>query len=476
VGPPRRPLYWPFARLRLATGLAGSHPVEAGGRGPKSHVARRARALTGFTQTRLWRRSATAVGLYLSVALGLLAGVVAFRLLGKHDFGLFTTVMLAAGFFESLLDLTFEESLTKYGFRYVAAKDWGRLRRLFDVALRIKLLGAAVALVALLAFAPVANSVFDARRLTTPMLLIAFLPLVQTLEDVAATALLLRGRYDVRAGFLTLSMGLRLAGVAVGANYGVVEAVLGVLAAQVVATAAIGVAGVAAFRRFPTAAPRPLQDDTREIVSFVAQSSVATGILSLRTMLAPLLLGVVAGTTAVGLFRVAQAPQSGLNAASAPVRLILLTEQTRDWEHGRERTVMRGVRRYMIGAVALMAVTVPVFYWAMPDLLRLVFGRDSLDAGNAARIILFAAALQLVFGWSKSLPVSIGRPRLRIWAHGLETIVLLPLVLVLGAEWGVTGAGVATLVSTGAFVALWSVLLLRLRGEVASRAAAPVAS
>ena len=64
------------------------------------------------------------------------------------------------------------------------------------------------------------------------------------------------------------------------------------------------------------------------------------------------------------------------------------------------------------------------------------------------------------------MPVSVGRPQLRIWAHGLETAVLLPLVLLFGWEWGVTGAAVAILVSTGAFVALWSVFILRLRGEV----------
>ena len=425
--------------------------------------------MTGLGRSKLWRRSATAVGLYTSVALGLLGTVVAARELGKHDFGLFATVIAAAGLFESLLDLTVEESLTKFGFRYIAAEDWGRLRRLFVVAIRFKALGALLALAALAAFAPVANWVFGAHGLVAPMLAVAFLPLVQTQEDVAATALLLRGRYDLRGGFLALSMGLRLAGIAVGAHYGVLEAVLGMLAAQAVATAIVAAAGLAAFRRFPRADARPLAEDRREIGRFVVQSSIATGVLSLRTMLAPLLLGVVAGTTAVGLFRVAQAPQSGLTAASSPVRLILLTEQTRDWELGRERAVLVGLRRYMLGALALMAVVVPVFYWVMPDLVRLVFGRQYLDAATAARVILFAAALQFVYGWSKSLPVSIGKPQLRIWAHGLETLVLLPLVLVLGWEWDVTGAGVAMLVSSGAFVALWTFFLARLRGEVAAR-------
>ena len=54
-------------------------------------------------------------------------------------------------------------------------------------------------------------------------------------------------------------------------------------------------------------------------------------------------------------------------------------------------------------------------------------------------------------GWTKSLPVTIGRPRLRIWTHGLEALVAIPLVAVLGAEWGATGAAVAVLASTLVF-------------------------
>ncbi len=44
-------------------------------------------------------------------------------------------------------------------------------------------------------------------------------------------------------------------------------------------------------------------------------------------------------------------------------------------------------------------------------------------------MLLLVAALQLVFGWTKSLPVSVGRPGLRILTHGIETVVL-----TLGAE------------------------------------------
>ncbi|RDI74284.1 Polysaccharide biosynthesis protein [Gaiella occulta] len=420
----------------------------------------------------LWRRSATAAGLYSAVALGIAGTVVASRVLGLERFGLYATALAVASFLQTLLDLTVEESLTKYGFRYVAAEDWGRLHRLFARALQLKLAGGALAGAALLALAPLADVVFGAEGLTAAVLVSAGLPLVQAPENVAATALLLRGRYDLRGAYMAFAMGLRLAAIAIGTQFGIWQTVALIVAAQAISTGAVGAVGLAAYRRFPAAPQRPLGDDRREIVSFVAQSSLATGMLSLRTTLAPLLLGVVAGPTQVGLLRIAQAPQSGLTAASSPVRLVLLTEQTRDWERGQERDVVAGVRRYMLAAGALMTVAVPVFMLAMPWLVRVVFGSDYANAVTAARVILVAAAVQLVLGWTKSLPVTIGRPRLRILTHGIETAVLLPLVVAFGAIWGVSGAAIAMLVATIVFAAVWAVVLARLATEVEERHAA----
>jgi Na+-driven multidrug efflux pump len=70
-----------------------------------------------------------------------------------------------------------------------------------------------------------------------------------------------------------------------------------------------------------------------------------------------------------------------------------------------------------------------------------------------------------VLGWTKSFPVTIGRPGLRLAAHGVETAVLLPLIVVFGKAWGVTGAAGAVLVSSVAFAAVWLVLVLRLRAQ-----------
>jgi O-antigen/teichoic acid export membrane protein len=412
-----------------------------------------------------WRRSSTALGIYLSALLGFAATIVAARRLGLTDFGVFALVMASVGFFQTLLDLTVEEAVTKYGFRYSTAERWGRLRRLFARALAFKGTGAVLAGVALVIMAPLSEEIFGTEGLAVPLLVAALLPLAQAPEGLAGTALILRGRYDIRSAFLALSMALRLAAIAIGTNDGVTETMVLIVVAQVIATLAVGAAGLAAFRRFPAAEAEALDEDSPAIRTFVLQSSLATGVVSLRTTLTPMLLGTVASVAQVGALRAALAPQQALASLSAPARMILLTEQTRDWERGEHAKVLAGVRRYSAGAAVLMAVLlVPLLIW-MPELVAWAFGDDFASAANAARIVLVAAVLQFVFGWTKSFPVSIGRPHLRVVTHGVETIVLVPLVLVLGAEWGATGAAVAVLASTIVFCLHWTLLYERVRRE-----------
>jgi O-antigen/teichoic acid export membrane protein len=413
----------------------------------------------------LWRRSVTAVGMYSSAVVGFLGTVVAAHAFSTAVLGLFTIVVAATGFFQMLLDLTVEEAVIKYGFRYQARSQWGRLRRLFDRAFTFKASGDVLAGAALVGVAFASHALFGDSRLETPLLVAALLPLAQSMEGLAGTALILRGRYDVRALFLLLSSSLRLAGIAVGTRYGLTETVVGIVAGQAAATVAIGAAGVAALRRFPRVPKERLGDDRSEIVSFVLQSSAATGVVSLRGTFAPLLLGLVTTPTQVGFFRVASAPQSGFATLSAPARMVLLTEQTRDWELGRRDVVFRGVRRYSLAAAACMTAVLPPLLVFMPDVVRVLFSAKNIGAVDAARVLAFAAALQFVFGWTKSFPVSIGRPNLRIWTHGLETVVLIPLVLLIGAAYGATGAAAAVLAATAAFCGFWSVLFARIQSE-----------
>jgi O-antigen/teichoic acid export membrane protein len=417
-------------------------------------------------QTRLlWRRSATAIGLYGSVGLGFLASIVAARQLKPDAYGEFTLAIAAAGFLQILLDVTVEEAMIKYGFRYTGQGNWGRLRRLYRQTMMLKTLGALAAGVVLALFAPFADSVFHTSNLTVPFLLAALLPITYLPEAPAGAALVLTGRYDVRAWYTFLTQLLRATGLIVGAQYGVTEAVLGLVLGQLVGSVAVGWAAIGVFNRFPAAEPEPLGEDRKEIIRFVIQSSIGSGIVSLRTAILPLLLGKVSTTTQVGYFRAAQAPLTGLAALTSPARLILITEQTKDWEAGAFGRVFAGLRRYSFTAFGAMIVSVPFLYWAMPWLIRTVFGDAYAPASDAARLLLVAGAISLVFAWTKSLPVSVGRPLLRIVTHGIETAVAVPLTLVLGYYWDATGAAAAVLIATVVFVVAWTVALARLQRQ-----------
>ena len=107
-GARRRPLYWPSVCVRASSGAAR--------RPPSGSTFRRCSAS---------RRRSSPRGRSASTTSALLA-----------------IVMAAAGFFQTLLDLTVEEAVTKYGFRYATAERWGRLRRLFARALAFKGSGA----------------------------------------------------------------------------------------------------------------------------------------------------------------------------------------------------------------------------------------------------------------------------------------------------------------------------------------------
>jgi len=421
----------------------------------------------------LRRRSTTAVGVYAATVLGVGTTIAATRILGA-SYAQFAIVFAIVGFFQMLLDLTVDEALIKYGFRYVTAEDWGRLRRLFEVALTFKLVGGALALGVIAAIAPFAHAVWGT-SLAAPLVVGAFVPLAQATETIAGCALILRDRYHVRAWFYTVSMATRLTGTAIGATHGVLGAMFGLLAGQIAASAAITFAGWSAWRAFPLRTSRPLGDDRADLRRFVVSSTAATSLTSARGTLGTWLIGAIAPVKQAGYFRNAQAPLTAFGAISSPARLMLLAEQTADYERGHRDRVRRLLRRYILYSALLMVVAVPVGWLLMPWAMGLAYGHDyRAHATQAARVILVVGALQFVSGFSKTLPVSLGRPNLRVYSHGIEVAVFVPLLVLFGHFWGATGAALAMLVSTAVFSIVWVAILFELRDALANVAPAEI--
>jgi O-antigen/teichoic acid export membrane protein len=143
----------------------------------------------------------------------------------------------------------------------------------------------------------------------------------------------------------------------------------------------------------------------------------------------------------------------------------MLSEQTQAWEGGDRDRVFAGIRRYALLATLGSAALLPPLLIFMPQLVRLLFDAKNLGAVTAARIVVVAGAVQFVVGWSKSFAVTTGRPQWRIWTHGIETAVLIPLAIVLGWRWGAAGAAVAVLVASVVYAIAWVVLFQRIRRD-----------
>jgi O-antigen/teichoic acid export membrane protein len=410
----------------------------------------------------LRRRAVTAFGVYGSAALGFLATVVAARELSKAEFARFALAFGTTTLLQLFVDLTIDEVVIKYGNRYVARDDWGRFHRLFRIGLLVKLLGGAAGTVAVVAAAFLAPYLWQTGGVRGPMLVASLIPLIQQPEGMAGAVLTLRNRYDLRGLALLWAMGLRLAGVWVGSRYGVVEVLVAIVAAQAVSTATVSAVAWAAYRRYPRQAPEPLGSDRGAIRAFAIQSTIASGLTSLRTSLPTVLLGMVAGGRQVADFRAAQAPQTGFLTLSAPARLVLLAEQTRDVEQGRLDRAHALLRRYIGATTAIALVVTPPLWVFMPTLVRVVYQAKYVPAADAFRIMLLASVLQFVFGWTKSFPVSIGRMGMRTVGQLLEVATLVPAVLVLGELYGATGAAGGVLAGSAVLGAFWTAGLMRL--------------
>ena len=191
------------------------------------------------------------------------------------------------------------------------------------------------------------------------------------------------------------------------------------------------------------------------------QSTISSGLTSVRTSIPTVLIGVVATSSQVANFRAAQAPSTAFASLSAPARLVLLAEQTRDVEHGRLDRAYALLRRYIFGTVALSVVITPILWIAMPTLIRWIYKPKYVPATNAFRVMLLAAVVQLVFAWTKSFPVSIGKPGLRTVGQLVEIAVLVPAVLVLGDRYGATGAATGVLLGALALGLFWLAQLRR---------------
>jgi len=180
----------------------------------------------------------------------------------------------------------------------------------------------------------------------------------------------------------------------------------------------------------------------RELIRFGFHTSITTSVAAASGALVPVLLGRLAGPTAVGLFRVSMFPVFVADSASGPIRIVLYPEQARLSAVGDHAQLRQAIRNHTLAALAVSLPVAVAGWFALPWLLPLLYSDTFDDAVLPARIMLIAAVARFSGAWFKTLPAALGKPELRTALALFELALMILLLIVLGGQ-GSDGAAIA---------------------------------
>jgi O-antigen/teichoic acid export membrane protein len=373
------------------------------------------------------------------------------RGLGPHAFGALVLAIAIAALFATLLDLSLEEAVVHHGYRALARGDaagiLGLIRASFGLDLAI---GAAVFGCVVLLAAPLADLASAGRLDPELVRLAALVTFVSTGESTISAVLQVAGRPDLRAWGMAGTNLARLAGVLVAIHFGTPQAViLAYAAGNAAGSLAQGlVAWALVRRRWAGRGISPiLRVPVTQLVRFGVYTSITTSVAAANGALIPVLLGRVAGPTAVGLFKVGTLPVVAADGVSAPIRLVLYPEQARLAAEGDVEQIRNAIRHHTLAAFLLSLPFAVGAWFALPRLIPLLYSEQFDDAVQTARILLVAAVVRFSASWFKTLPAALGKPQLRTALTLVELVLMVTLLVMLGGM-GSEGAAIALSVTS----------------------------
>jgi O-antigen/teichoic acid export membrane protein len=380
----------------------------------------------------------------------MVAGIVAARALGPDGYGSVVVAIAVVTLIATLLDLTLEGAVVHYGYRALAAKDFGGLRSLLRVAFAVDLgVGVAVGALILGLAGPLSDLLGNGEADATLVRIAVAITWAQTVDGTTGAVLLLAGRRELRAWVVFGTSVLRLIGVvwAVGVG-GPQEVLVAYAGAALIGSLIQGwIAWRVGWSKWDRAEPR---EGAREWVgklrSFGIFSSIATSVQGAQRSAVPVILGSLAGAQTVGIFTVALFPLTVASLATAPLRLLMFPEQARqasEGDVGGLRTTIRGSTRIGL-AIGLPAAVAGWFL--LPVLLPAFYSGQYDDAIGPARVLLVATVVHLALAWAKMFFPAIGRPGLQT-AYEVAFAVILISGIALLARFEAMGAAIAVSVT-----------------------------
>lgn len=373
------------------------------------------------------------------------------RLLGAHEYGLYTLALSAATLCTGFALLGMDAALVRYVAIAVGRRDETALWGTLQLGVGISLLVSTAISIGLFALAyPVAELVFREPALA-PLLQIAsaIVPLLTLVEVLSSASRgFKRMEYSALAQFiaqpivrLVLTLTLALLG-------------LSATAAVVIYGLAAGAAALILLfflnRQFSLRRPlREARRDTRSILGFSLPFWLSSMITTFQGNVQTLLVGALSSVAGAGIFAMADQLNSLGNLFSSSINISARPVIAELHDRG-DREQLGHI--YRTAAKWALTVNLPVFLTlvAFPAPILSIFGEDFTQGATAMALLACANLVNVGTGMGGIILDMAGYTRLKLVNSVARLVLHLSLDLLLIPRWGILGAAVTVLVAESA--------------------------
>jgi O-antigen/teichoic acid export membrane protein len=185
----------------------------------------------------------------------------------------------------------------------------------------------------------------------------------------------------------------------------------------------------------------------RRLMPFVFHTSLMGSLKSITINIDTLLLGALAGSSAVGYYNIARSAVNLIALPVTPVATVIYPLMNEAWAVDNLARVKYLIRRYMLLS-AVICIGIALGFVVLADLMvTLVYGADFLPTANLIRIMSIGVVLESVMGWVRTAALSSGKPQLVTFTGVTASLIFIPLDFLLIVYLGATGSAIGYIIA-----------------------------
>lgn len=383
--------------------------------------------------------------------------VIAARALGPTDYGILVLVHAFATTVGGIVEFQGWHAVVRYGAHSRARGDAHGLMKLLRFVGGVEMAAGLAAVIAAACLAPILGPRLGWSSVALAFALPYSLAVLGSVRSTAAGYLQLMGRFDLLGRHNVVAPIARLVGalIAWAAGLGLIGFLVAWLIAALLEWASLWTMAIIVARRNMRHVPlrgavRGVVDENPGIWRFmlIANADVTFGELAGR--IAPLVIGWILGTEAVGLYAIAQRATSVIAQPAQILGQAAYAELARLVAAGdHSRRLRRAIFHCVaIATVAAVPIVMTLAFFGR-EVATLIGGAAFADAAGVMLWLTMARALMLSGPPASSALIAMGRPSLSVTANLVANLGPLPILPPLLIQFGLKAAGWHAMLQAG---------------------------